>query len=74
VLELGLWYLTPLYKQYVSYIVEVSFIGGGNQRTDLENTTDGYIRNVNQNIYIICQVSADEQTFPSDIRGQFAQR
>jgi hypothetical protein len=32
-LELWLWCLTPLSKQYSSYIVAVSFIGGGNWST-----------------------------------------
>jgi len=27
---LGLWCLTPLSQQYFSYIMAVSFIGGGN--------------------------------------------
>jgi len=28
---LGLWYLTPLFQQYFSCVVAISFIGGGNR-------------------------------------------
>ena len=35
-LWLGLWCLTSL-QQYFSYIMVVSFIGGGNQSTQIEN-------------------------------------
>jgi hypothetical protein len=38
-IELGLWCLTPL-STYFSYIVTVSFIGGGNQRKPVATQTN----------------------------------
>ena len=43
-LGLGLWCLKILFQQYFSYIMAVSFIGGGNRSTektnDLSQVTD----------------------------------